>query len=46
VAEYLGGNNIVIYADDSNVWVTANTWPEVKAGLEDISTRFEETACT
>jgi hypothetical protein len=43
MAEYLGGdakNSNLVYADDSNVWVIAETWAEVKAGLETVSTRF------
>lgn len=36
----LGKESAVVYADDSNVWVTANTWVEVKKGLEDAAAKF------
>jgi hypothetical protein len=41
LAEYLGTkDSSVVYADDSNNWCIANTWAEVKSGLEVISDRF------
>jgi hypothetical protein len=42
MSKYLGGNkdSNVVYADDSNTWVIADTWPEFQSGLEDVSTRF------
>jgi hypothetical protein len=36
----LGTESAVLYADDSNVWVTANTWVEDKKGLEDAAAKF------
>jgi hypothetical protein len=41
LTEYLGTeDSSVVYADDSNAWCIANTWTEVKRGLEVISDRF------
>jgi hypothetical protein len=36
----LDGNSYVVYADDTKIWQTADTWEEVKSKLEDKSARF------